>query len=140
MGHEGERPQGAGDAGKAAQQLVQLAAGPEHELAARGLQAHEPVEHVVRHGAVVGDRMLTISAWEHPDDPRQLIKGGQHADAMKGFFGRELGGGGYTAVFVPERINTMWVRCSECRRMIDSAARQGVCACGAALPPPIAYW
>jgi steroid delta-isomerase-like uncharacterized protein len=91
-------------------------------------------------GAVVGDRMLTISAWEHPDDPRQLMKGGQHADAMKGFFGRELGGGGYTAVFVPERINTMWVRCPECRRMIDSAARQGVCACGAALPPPIAYW
>jgi steroid delta-isomerase-like uncharacterized protein len=90
--------------------------------------------------AVVGDRMLTISAWEHPEDPRQLMKGGLHADAMKRFFGPELGGGGYTAVFVPERINAMWVRCEGCQKMVDYAAKQGTCACGAALPQPMAYW
>jgi len=90
--------------------------------------------------AVVGDRMLTISAWEHPEDPRQLMRGGQHAEAMKAFFGKELGGGGYTAVFVPDRINTMWVRCEACQKMVDHAATQGTCACGAALPQPIAYW
>jgi steroid delta-isomerase-like uncharacterized protein len=90
--------------------------------------------------AIVGDRMLTISAWEHPDDPRQLMKGGLHAEAMKDFFGTELGGGGYTAVFVPERINAMWVRCPDCQKMVDHAARQGTCGCGAALPQPMAYW
>jgi steroid delta-isomerase-like uncharacterized protein len=90
--------------------------------------------------AVVADRMLTISAWEHPDDPRQLMKGGQHAEAMKAFFGKELGGGGYTAVFVPDRINTMWVRCEACQKMVDYGAKQGTCACGTALPQPMAYW
>lgn len=90
--------------------------------------------------AVCGERMLTISAWEHPDDPRQLMKGGEHATAMKQFFGKELGDGGYTAVFVPERINTMWVRCQECQKMVDVAAKQGACICGATLPQPLAYW
>jgi SnoaL-like polyketide cyclase len=88
----------------------------------------------------IGERMLTISAWEHPDDPRQLIRNGEHPEAMKKFFGPELGGGGYTAVFVPERINAMWVRCPDCQKMIDHAAKQGVCGCGATLPEPMAYW
>jgi steroid delta-isomerase-like uncharacterized protein len=90
-------------------------------------------------GVTVGDRMLTITAWDSPDSPRQLMKGGQHAEAMQRFFS-ELSGGGYTSVFVPERINTMWVRCTSCQRMADHAARQGTCACGAALPAPIPYW
>ena len=53
--------------------------------------------------ATVGDRMLTITAWENPDDPRQVMQGGTHGEAMKRFFGtaQTLGGGGYTAVFVP---------------------------------------
>lgn len=90
----------------------------------------------------VADRMLTISAWEHPDDPKQVTRGGSHGEAMKRFHGtaETLGGGGYTAVFVPERINTMWVRCPACQKMADHASRHGACACGAALPAPIAYW
>jgi steroid delta-isomerase-like uncharacterized protein len=90
--------------------------------------------------AVCGDRMLTITAWEHPEDPRQLMKGGEHGDAMKQFFGKDLGGGGYTAVFVPERINAMWVRCPDCQKMVDYATSQGACGCGATLPQPLAYW
>jgi len=92
--------------------------------------------------SIVGDRMLTITAWEHPDDPRQVREGGTHGEAMKRFFGtaQALGGGGYTAVFVPERINPMWVRCPSCQKMADHAAREGTCACGAALPAPFAYW
>jgi steroid delta-isomerase-like uncharacterized protein len=92
--------------------------------------------------AAVGDRMLTISAWEHPDDPNQVTKGGTHGAAMKRFWSTAdpLGGGGYTAVFVPSRINAMWVRCPSCAKMADHAARQGTCACGAALPDPIPYW
>lgn len=91
-------------------------------------------------GVTVGDRMLTISAWEEPGDPRQLMRGGQHGEAMKKFFGGELGAAAYTSVFVPERINTMWVRCTGCQKMNDYAARRGTCGCGAALPQPLAYW
>ena len=91
-------------------------------------------------GVTVGDRLLTISAWEDAAHPRQLMKGGRHAEAMKKFFGPELGGGGYTAVFVPDRVNTMWVRCPSCQAMVDYAAKQGSCGCGATLPRAIAYW
>jgi steroid delta-isomerase-like uncharacterized protein len=91
-------------------------------------------------GVVVGDRMLTISAWENPSDPKQLMTGGTHREATKKFFGTELGGGGYTAVLVPDRINTMWVRCLACQKMTDYASVQGQCGCGATLPEPISYW
>jgi steroid delta-isomerase-like uncharacterized protein len=91
-------------------------------------------------GANVGDRMLTITAWEDATGPSQLRRGGQHGEAMKKFFGTELGGGGFTAVFVPERINAMWVRCTSCQKKNDHATRQGVCACGATLPPVMPYW
>ena len=91
-------------------------------------------------GVIVGDRMLTISAWENAGDPRQLMRGGQHGDAMKKFFGPELGGGGYTSVMVPDRITTMWVRCTSCQKMVDHATRDGTCTCGAVLPTPIPYW
>jgi steroid delta-isomerase-like uncharacterized protein len=92
--------------------------------------------------AVVGERMLTISAWEHPDDPRQVRGTGTHGSAMKRFYGSgdTLGGGGYTAVFVPERINTMWVRCPSCSKLSDHSARQETCECGTTLPDPFPYW
>lgn len=91
-------------------------------------------------GVTVGDRMLTITAWEDAEAPRQVLRGGQHGDAMKAFFGTELAAGGYTGVMVPERINTLWVRCRSCQKMADHATRQGVCTCGATLPEPIPYW
>lgn len=91
-------------------------------------------------GTTIGDRMLTITAWENADDPRQLMKGGHHGEAMKQFFGGDVGDAAYTSIFVADRINPMWVRCRDCRKMNDHTARQGTCACGAALPQPIAYW
>jgi steroid delta-isomerase-like uncharacterized protein len=91
-------------------------------------------------GVTIADRMLTITAWDNAGDSRQLMKGGRHAEAMKKFFGPELGGGGYTAVFAADHVNAMWVRCPSCHAMVDHAARQGACACGAALPQPTPYW
>lgn len=90
-------------------------------------------------GVTVGERMLTISAWESPDDPRQMMQpGGLHAAAMQKFFGTELAAGGYTSVWSPVRINTVWVRCETCNKMLDSAKQ--TCGCGAALPEPLAWW
>jgi steroid delta-isomerase-like uncharacterized protein len=91
-------------------------------------------------GATVGQRMMTISAWESAKDPRQLLAGGSHAEAMKSFFGPEIAAGGFTSVWVPDRINTRWVRCTACNRMTDHERSAGRCGCGATLPEPLAYW
>jgi steroid delta-isomerase-like uncharacterized protein len=91
-------------------------------------------------GVTIGERMLTITAWEDPADPKQLMAGGTHREAVRKFFGTGLGGGGYTAVMVPDRINTMWVRCPSCQKMADHGSSEGRCACGASLPEPLAYW
>jgi steroid delta-isomerase-like uncharacterized protein len=91
-------------------------------------------------GVTVGSRMMTISAWENPKDPRQLLAGGRHAEAMKKFFGTELASGGFTSVWVPERINTRWVRCHSRQRMSDHERSGGACSCGSKLPEPLPYW
>jgi steroid delta-isomerase-like uncharacterized protein len=88
----------------------------------------------------IGDRLMTITAWENARDPGQLMERGTHPEAMKKFFGTELGAGGYTAVFAADRINAMWVRCASCHAMVDAAARQGACPCGATLSSAMPYW
>ncbi|MBZ5635185.1 MAG: ester cyclase [Acidobacteriia bacterium] len=91
-------------------------------------------------GVTVGKRLMTISAWESAKDPRQLLTGGRHADAMKKFFGTELAAGGFTSVWVPDRVNTRWVRCAACHRMADHERSAGTCSCGRKLPEPLSYW
>jgi hypothetical protein len=91
-------------------------------------------------GVIVGERMLTISAWENPRDPQQLLRGGQHASAMKQFFGPELGGGGVTSVWVPDHIGIRWTRCAACAKMLDQERSGGTCSCGTRLADPMPYW
>ncbi len=91
-------------------------------------------------GVTVANRMLTITAWENASDAQQLMERGKHPEAMNRFFAGELGAGAYTAVFSAERINARWVRCAACQKMVDHAARQGTCTCGATLPQPMPYW
>jgi len=91
-------------------------------------------------GVTVGQRMMTVTAWESAKDPRQLLAGGSHAEAMKKFFGTELASGGFTSVWVPDRINTRWVRCDACQRMTDHERSAGTCSCGKKLPAPLPYW
>jgi steroid delta-isomerase-like uncharacterized protein len=91
-------------------------------------------------GVTVANRMITITAWENPWDPQQLVERGRHPEAMNKFFAGELGASAYTSVFVADRINASWVRCPSCSAMVDHAARQGTCQCGATLPQPMAYW
>lgn len=91
-------------------------------------------------GVTVANRMITITAWENPWDPQQLMERGRHPEAMNKFFAGELGASAYTSVFTADRINASWVRCTACSAMVDHAARQGTCQCGATLPQPMAYW
>ncbi len=91
-------------------------------------------------GATVGDRMMTITAWETPDAMLPLMKGGEHRTAVGRFFAPELSRGGATGVWIPARLNPRWIRCEACAKMADSDTAQGKCECGAALPAPLAYW
>ncbi len=91
-------------------------------------------------GVTVGDRMMTITAWETPDAMLPLMKGGEHRSAVGRFFAPELSRGGATGVWTPHRLNPRWIRCEACAKMADSDKAQGRCECGAALPAPLAYW
>ena len=91
-------------------------------------------------GATVGNRMMTITAWETPDAMAPLMKGGEHRSAVGRFFSPELARGGATGVWTPARLNSRWIRCTGCSKMVASEKVEGRCACGAALPAPLAYW
>jgi steroid delta-isomerase-like uncharacterized protein len=91
-------------------------------------------------GATVGDRMMTITAWESADAMAPLMKGGEHRSAVGRFFSPEIARGAATGVWIPARLNPRWLRCTECSKMVDSESSKGKCACGAALPTPLAYW
>jgi hypothetical protein len=90
-------------------------------------------------GAVVGERMITVSAWENEDAPRALLSGGTHREAMQKFLGPDFTIGGLTSVMTPGRMNVRWARCGSCDKMADSEKLGGRCSCGARLPELI-YW
>ena len=95
--------------------------------------------------AAMGDRMMTITAWESPDHPAQLMRAGTHPDAVGRFFQSSgdqpnMGGAGVTSVWTPHRMNTMWVRCGSCNKMQDREGSKGRCSCGAALDESWPYW
>jgi steroid delta-isomerase-like uncharacterized protein len=143
----GTRASAGKDVKPAAFSITVLEARSPEEIQLVGRQSSGIVQEMLRMqgflgfvGVTVGNRMMTISAWESPKDPRQLLAGGGHADAMKKFFSTELASGGFTSVWVPDRINARWVRCNSCQRMADHERSAGACACGAKLPDPLAYW
>jgi len=91
-------------------------------------------------GTIIGDRMMTVTAWETPDAMAPLMKAGEHRSAAGRFFSPEIARGGATGVWVPSRLNPRWVRCTDCSKMIDTDKANGICGCGASLPAPVAYW
>jgi len=91
-------------------------------------------------GAIIGDRWMTITAWETPDAMAPLMKSGEHRSAAGRFFGPEISRGGTTGVWIPGRLNPRWIRCTACSKMTDADKAHESCACGAPLPAPLAYW
>lgn len=87
----------------------------------------------------MGGRGVTISAWEKPEHTKQLMRSGAHAEAMRRFWA-ELGDSAYTSVWIPDHINSLWVRCGACRKMMDHEKHSGVCRCGERLPQAPAYF
>lgn len=87
----------------------------------------------------IGGLGVTISAWETPENIKQIMKSAAHGKAMKHFW-EYLGQAAYTSVWVPHHINAFWVRCGACNKMVDYEAKAGVCNCGAALPERPTYF
>ena len=88
---------------------------------------------------LLGDRNVTNSFWVNPKDPQQLMSGGPHGKAMERF-SRDLGRGGFTAVYALDHINPMRVRCTACDQMTYAETSSGVCTCGEPLPEAPAYF
>ena len=88
----------------------------------------------------IGLRGFTVTAWvDEPSMKRALS--GNHAGAMRELFEEDFVSAVWTSVWVPSRINTLWVRCSHCAALQDGAREQRACdACGAELPDQLAYW
>lgn len=86
-----------------------------------------------------GDRGVTVSAWEKPENTKQLMSGGTHRKAMSRFW-KDLGDAAFTSVWTPDHINPLWVRCPACKKMVDHEKSGGQCACGNSLPEPPAYF
>lgn len=69
--------------------------------------------------ARLGSRGVTIYARDNPEQPKQLTTRAAHTRAMRKFFPESRGGSGHTSVWVPERINAMWMTCSTCSKTSD---------------------
>jgi steroid delta-isomerase-like uncharacterized protein len=87
----------------------------------------------------VGGRGITVSAWEKPEDARQLFQSKAHREAM-GRFWTDLGDSAFTSVWTLDHFNPLWVRCRACRKMTDYEKNAGQCPCGSPLPEPPAYF
>ena len=86
-----------------------------------------------------GGRGVTVTAWEKPEQARQLMSSPSHKEAMRRFWS-DLGDAAYTSLWVPAHINTLWLRCGDCGKMSDAHKLDGDCVCGAALPQAPAYF
>jgi steroid delta-isomerase-like uncharacterized protein len=91
-------------------------------------------------GITIGDRMMTVTAWEDASNIDRLRREGTHKQALDAFMQGRAGDGGYTSVWTPSRINPQLVRCPSCRTMAMYEKVQGHCPCGATLPRPRPYW
>lgn len=91
-------------------------------------------------GINVGERMITITAWDTPEDSRRLNHEGTHVEAMKTFFGSGLTSGGHTSIWSLNRFNSTWIRCAQCGSMTSYEKSGGQCTCGEALSEPPPYW
>ena len=90
--------------------------------------------------ATIGHRMVTISAWDSPEDLRLVMSQGTHAGLQKGFYDGSLARHGFTSVWTKHRINPVLVRCETCGKMNCGPGEDRMCPCGTKLPEPAPFW
>jgi len=87
----------------------------------------------------IGNRGHTITTWESVDQPRQLLREGQHKESMKWFFSHDARAIGMTSVWELHHLRMM-LRCPSCHKIVDVDADKKSCSCGEPLPEPPSYW
>jgi steroid delta-isomerase-like uncharacterized protein len=86
-----------------------------------------------------GGRGITITAWEKPENTKQLLRSNAHREAMARLW-KDLGDSAFTSVWSAGHFNALLVRCTDCGKMNDYEKSAGRCACGRALPDAPAYF
>lgn len=87
-----------------------------------------------------GLRGFTVTAWEDEAAMKRGL-GKHHAVAMKELLGQDFVASVWTSVWVPARMNRLWLRCTSCVSLEDASAGGRDCTkCGAQLPERPAYW
>ena len=89
----------------------------------------------------VGRRMMTITAWEKPEQIRAIYENATHAEAMQKFFGADIASGGLVSSLAPQHVS-LTIRCADCEAMtrVDGAPGETTCACGASLAESRPWW
>ena len=87
----------------------------------------------------VGGMLMTVTAWERPQDVRQISRNDIHQRAAAGVRNPGLSAGLMSSVWVPEHINSL-VRCEMCNLMQSGDQPASHCRCGALLPEPLPFW
>lgn len=88
----------------------------------------------------IGLRGFTVTAWETEEAMRAALRG-HHAQARRELFGEDFVASVWTSVWLPGRLNRIWVRCTACAALEDVGDDRRACTCcGAALPPRPQYW
>ncbi len=90
--------------------------------------------------ATVDGGMYTVTAWEHPDDARQLGDVPIHREAMSRYLESDFTQGGFISVWTPHELRPLRVRCGVCHHLSEVDGRTNTCSCGAMLPERAAYW
>jgi steroid delta-isomerase-like uncharacterized protein len=138
---------GSGNKKPGAISITRIAARSEGENAEIERHVSEVLEELANAPGFIGTVLTTIgwgghtiTAWETPEAPRQLLASEAHRAAMSRFLGHELAAGGMTSVWVPLRIN-LWLRCESCGKMVHTKDGEpgGECRCGASLTNEFAF-
>jgi ketosteroid isomerase-like protein len=87
-----------------------------------------------------GNRAYSVTAWEDAEKAGSMLRQPAHRRAMEAFFSGGLGRAGWTSVWVPERLNSLWIRCGACGQVADAESPGRCCPCGRRLPEIGAYW
>jgi quinol monooxygenase YgiN len=88
----------------------------------------------------IGLRGFTVTAWESEDALRRALSG-NHARAMRELFAENFVGSVWTSVWMPSRLNRIWVRCPACTSLEDVNDDHRSCrGCGAELPVRPLFW
>lgn len=88
----------------------------------------------------IGLRGFTVTAWVDEAAMKRAL-GKHHASAMRELFAEDFVASVWTSVWVPGRINRLWVRCAACRALVDASDDPGCCSsCDASLPERPDFW